>query len=168
MCDLYRQAISEDRAVVVSGRLSVREDEDPKLIVETVEPLLPDDASPDPASAKDTDKKASTEEKAPAEAGGAPLPEGQPSLSALAKAAPSRLYLRLNQEQMDETERLIRSAPGPVPVYLNFPDEQKTLLCSRDQWVQADIFLLEALNATLGQENVKLVEQDNKGLTRNP
>ena len=73
-----------------------------------VEPLLPDDASPDPAQAKDTDKKASTEEKAPAEAGGVPLPEGQLSLSALAKAAPSRLYLRLKREQMDETERLIR------------------------------------------------------------
>ncbi len=164
VCDLYRQTISEDRAVVVSGRLSVREDEDPKLIVETVEPLLPDDTSPDPSPAEDRARD-TREEKAPAEA---PLPEGQPSLSALAKAAPSRLYLRLKQEQMDETERLIRSAPGPVPVYLNFPDEQKTLLCSRDQWVQADIFLLEALNAALGQENVKLVEQDNKGLTRNP
>ena len=107
----------------------------------------------------------SPDEKAPPEESTLPepvvqtKPEEPPSLSALAKAAPSRLYLRLKREQMDEIGKLIRSSPGPVPVYLNIPDEKTTLLCPRDQWVHPDIFLLEALNTALGQENVKLVEQ---------
>ena len=36
----YGRAIQADEAVLVTGRLSIREEEDPKLLVDAIEPLV--------------------------------------------------------------------------------------------------------------------------------
>ena len=139
VCKQYRQLIGEDRAVVVSGRLSFREDEDPKLIAETVEPLAPDEH---PGGAE-TETAEEHKDEMP--------------LAGQAKMASQKLYLRLRWDQMDRAGQLLSASPGPVPVYLNFPEKKTTLLAPREQWVSPDIFLLETLRSSFGEENVRLV-----------
>ncbi len=134
VCELYRSLLAEDRAVIISGRLSVREDESPKLIAETVEPM-PQNAQPAPR----------TEEKR------------EPEIRAQAKNAGAKLYLRLHAGDYEKAGKIMRAYPGGVPVYLNFPDEGKTLLTPAEQWVSDSGEMIEALCRALGKENVRLV-----------
>lgn len=93
--------------VLLTGHLSVREEEDTKLLVDVVEPLVQ-----------------------------LPPPEEPMSDIERAKRSPVKLYLRMQRSQMDEVKEVLQRQPGKVPVYMNFPDEGITLPCPRDWWVR--------------------------------
>ncbi|MBQ8080622.1 MAG: DNA polymerase III subunit alpha, partial [Clostridia bacterium] len=131
--ELYAAQAQEDAPVIVSGRLSIREDEDPKLLVDAVEPLIR------PLQGETA--------KHPPEA----PPEPQPPKA--------KLYLRLNRAQQKRAEDILRRFPGGTPVYLNFPREQITLLAPQTLWVAAESDVLPALDSLLGTENVRLVQK---------
>jgi hypothetical protein len=56
------------------------------------------------------------------------------SPAALAKDAPVKLYLRLSRKQMPDCEGVLRKMHGDIPVYLNFPEENTTLLAPSEWW----------------------------------
>ena len=124
----YRSVLLGDSVVLFSGRLSVREDEAPKLILESARPLgqggaeMPaQGASPPP-----------------------PAPEKRPA---------HMLYLKLDRARFDRALSLLALTPGPIPVTLRLADENRTLRAPQNYSIRAD-FNRAALEELLGAENV--------------
>ena len=110
--------------------LSVREEEDTKLLVDVVEPLVQ-----------------------------LPPPEEPMSDIERAKRSPVKLYLRMQRSQMDEVKEVLQRQPGKVPVYMNFPDEGITLLAPRDWWCEDAEDMLATLMTTLPEKDMKVVDK---------
>ena len=127
----YSRSLSEDQAVLVTGRLSVREEEDIKLLADTVEPLEnPGQKAPDTR----TDAQ-------------------------IAKESKTKIYVRLKRSQMAEAQRLLAAMPGNIPVYFNLPEEGITLLCPRALWVKNARDAYSTLLYVVGDPDIKVVEK---------
>ena len=120
-----KDKLIEDTVVLVTGRLSAREDETPKLLIDTVYPLETDQetqsAAPNP--------KAEEPEK------------------------PKKLYLKLSRNQLDAVEFILETSPGTIPVYFYFPDEKKTFRAPMNLWVSDD-YDKDGLEGLLGAGSV--------------
>ena len=125
--------LTPDSAVVMTGKLSVREDEDIKLLLDTVRPLKGYGLNAPRRDAPSAEELAS-----PAE-----------------NAAPHRLYLKLRRAQMDDVLAVLRDTPGGIRVILYLEDEKKTLTTPVDYWVNEG-FDRRALIAMLGPDAVVL------------
>ena len=126
----YNKLLELDMPVLLTGHLSVREEEDTKLLVDVVEPLVQ-----------------------------LPPPEEPMSDSERAKRSPVKLYLRMQRSQMDEVKEVLQRQPGKVPVYMNFPDEGLTLLAPRDWWCEDAEDMLATLMTTLPEKDMKVVDK---------
>ena len=128
--ELYSKLLELDMPVLLTGHLSVREEEDTKLLVDVVEPLVQ-----------------------------LPPPEEPMSDIERAKRSPVKLYLRMQRSQMDEVKEVLQRQPGKVPVYMNFPDEGITLLAPRDWWCEDAEDMLATLMTTLPEKDMKVVDK---------
>lgn len=126
----YSKLLELDTPLLLTGQLSVREDEDTKLLVDVVEPLVQ-----------------------------LPPPEEPISDIERAKRSPVRLYLRMKREQMEQVRIVLQRQPGQVPVYMNFPDEGITLLAPRDWWCEDAEDMLATLMTTLPEKDMKVVDK---------
>ena len=126
----YSKLLELDMPVLLTGQLSVREEEDTKLLVDVVEPLVQ-----------------------------LPPPEEPMSDIERAKRSPVKLYLRMQRSQMDEVKEVLQRQPGKVPVYMNFPDEGITLLAPRDWWCEDAEDMLATLMTTLPEKDMKVVDK---------
>ena len=122
----YSQLLQEGAAVVVRGRLSVREDEDPKLICETVQP-------PDAAG--------TGARQAARSAGG--------RRTGLFLLCDSR-----TSPDFDRAGEVLAAFPGEQPVYLKFRDTGKTVLAPRELWTDVSAPVLAELRRILGEDCV--------------
>ena len=106
------EQLREDAAVVMTGKLSVREDEAPKLLLDRVAPL------------KDMD-----------------LLDKVPTRQSSRYAPPSRrpsgrkLYLKVTAETRPQVLAVLAQTPGNITVMLYMADEKKTYQAPRDYWV---------------------------------
>ncbi len=135
----YQSMLQEDEPVVIGGRISIREEESPKLIAETIVPMQ-DWARRDAAARK------------PA----AVMREPRKTDAQLAKDAEKKLFLRLKRGDLDRTMALLALHAGAVPVYMHIPEENTTLLAPREDWCDAGAETLRTLREELGAENVVL------------
>ncbi len=150
----YQGMIAVDDLVVLHGRLSIREEEAPKLLVEKLIPLEawhPEESAPAATRGQSTARPVPPPKRHASEA--PKLTDAQ-----AAAKAPRKLYLRLNRPQMDAASSTLSLYPGSVPVYLHLPAEKMTLLAPKTGWCDASDGCLNRLNALLGAENVKLLE----------
>ncbi len=150
----YQGMMAVDDLVVLHGRLSIREEEAPKLLVEKLIPLEawhPEESAPAAPMGSSTARPVPPPKRHASEA--PKLTDAQ-----AAAKAPRKLYLRLNRPQMDAASSTLSLYPGSVPVYLHLPAEKMTLLAPRTGWCDASDGCLNRLNALLGAENVKLLE----------
>ena len=150
----YQGMMAVDDLVVLHGRLSIREEEAPKLLVEK---LIPLEAWHSEESAPAVPMEQSTARPVPPPKRHASEAPKLTDAQAAAKA-PRKLYLRLNRPQMDAASSVLSLYPGSVPVYLHLPAEKMTLLAPKTGWCDASDGCLNRLNALLGAENVKLLE----------
>ena len=127
---------------MLSGRLSVREEEEPKLIVESI-CRIEDWQKKKEASAERKDVPAGTEGRTEARQ---------------AAEARKKLFLRLERKQMDRASALLALGAGEIPVYMHLPEEKITLLCPRDHWSDGSESSLRRLREELGEANVVLKE----------
>ncbi len=150
----YQGMMAVDDLVVLHGRLSIREEEAPKLLVEKLIPLEawhPEESAPAAPMGPSTARPVPPPKRHTSEA--PKLTDAQ-----AAAKAPRKLYLRLNRPQMDTASSALSLYPGSVPVYLHLPAEKMTLLAPKTGWCDASDGCLNRLNALLGAENVKLLE----------
>lgn len=131
--------LKEDEAVLINGRIDAREDEAPKLIVQSAAPLSEESVSA--LESKELAKK--------------PTLTGQ---QALAKAG-QRLYLRLPElsgEQFEQVKQFLAKQPGEIPVVLCLTSGGKPRLAPRSLWCAGNLQLMQNLRFLLGNENVIL------------
>ena len=150
----YQGMMAVDDLVVLHGRLSIREEEAPKLLVEKLIPLEawhPEESAPAAPMGQSTARPVPPPKRHTSEA--PKLTDAQ-----AAAKAPRKLYLRLSRPQMDAASSTLSLYPGSVPVYLHLPAEKMTLLAPKTGWCDASDGCLNRLNALLGAENVKLLE----------
>ena len=150
----YQGMMAVDDLVVLHGRLSIREEEAPKLLVEKLIPLEawhPEESAPAAPMGQSTARPVPPPKRHTSEA--PKLTDAQ-----AAAKAPRKLYLRLSRPQMDAASSALSLYPGSVPVYLHLPAEKMTLLAPKTGWCDASDGCLNRLNALLGAENVKLLE----------
>ena len=124
-----------DTAVVLAGRLSIREDEDPKLLLDTVEPLQTD--------AQLTQAGIVT-----------PEPSAPPAQQTLPG---SRLFLRLPDPSAIAMVRPVLSrSPGAVSVVLYIESTGAKLAAPKNLCVTPTQALLDQLSDMLGARSVVL------------
>ena len=123
--------LQTDEAVVMTGKLSVREDEDAKLLLERVAPLRGADAArPEPAYA----------------------PRWQ------SYGGQRKLYLKLSPEQRQEVLRILAETPGRIPVVLVEVDgegKKKAVQAPNQYWVDEG-YDFGALANLIGADSIVL------------
>ena len=160
----YQGMMAPDDLVVLTGRLSIREDESPKLLVESMDSL--EDWKPGQGQARPAQRTAPAPRPS---AGDAPRPAPAPAHRApeaprqtdaqLAAKASRKLYLRLKRADMDRAASLLALHPGSVPVYMHLPEEKITLLAPKLSWCDATDLCLRRLQSAYGADNVRLVSK---------
>lgn len=148
--ELYEQDLTVDAMVVLQGKLSVREEEPPKLLVDRVTPLS-EWKGEDPPPQR---RAAPAPTKAPA-----PPPSHVPDdpLVAQAKEVSAKLYLKLTEPQMEEVSGILWMFPGDTPVYFYLSETKKTLLAPREIWCAPSPECTAALAGMLGEDAVRMV-----------
>ena len=119
-----------ETAVLMQGRLSVREDEAPKLLLESVQPLKGAKPLPAPERAPRRERRS--------------VPSG-----------PRRLYLKLPAAQRDNVLQILRQTPGGICVMLYMADEKKTYQAPREYWVDEG-YDFGALANLIGADSIVL------------
>ena len=123
---LYSSLLREGEAVVVTGRLSTREDEEPKIICEKVtrpeELFSPEEAAGRSASGKRT---------------------------GLFLLCPG-----MEEPTTVKARELLAAFPGKTPVYFRFRDSGKMLLAPKELWADVSEPVLRKLRSVLGEDCV--------------
>lgn len=153
----YGGMLKTDELVILTGKLSIREEEETKLLVDSVALLKP--------SEEDKDRDLSLPGRNqpplndPEDLFPLPFHQTEPVLTdaQLAKQAPMKLYLRGTREQMEQMKPVLSGFPGPVPVYFHIPSERITLLTPRNLWCNGDETVQQELEGLLGMDNVRAV-----------
>ncbi len=140
----YTALTDVDRLVVLNGRLSYREDEAPKLILEEAHPL--DDMGSAPQQAGVYANKAKPQ---------------QEKEKTGAKAIKPGLYLKVPAPDAPawiSAQKYLAVFDGDTPVYVYFTESRQLTLAPRNLWVSLCAVLLRALKEELGEQNVAVVE----------
>ena len=128
----FSPRLAEGNTVVVYGRLSIREEEDPKIICENV--LLMEDAL-----------------KLPPDQGKQAGENG----AAKGKTRPG-VYLRLaarDDPLFERAQNLLSIFEGNTPVYVYFNDSKSLTLAPKNLWVDVNDTLMHELKEILGEQN---------------
>jgi len=165
----YQAMMAVDDLVVLCGKLSVREEEAPKLLVDKLVPLdmwenetkvtVPDEEGNRPHR-----PRVGTVDRVPAPSP-VPAPQHriprQPQLTDSQRAAnaPRKLFIQLDRTRMDEAAHMLSLHPGSIPVYLHIPAEKMTFLLPSLKWCDGSDACLQRLTAAFGEANVKIVEK---------
>lgn len=126
--DEHSQSIKEGSVVVVKGRVSIREDEAPKIICEHVRSAKDYKNTPHSGAKKSGDNRAG-----------------------LYLRVPSR-----ESHEYKRAKKIIDIFEGYTPVYFYFTDEKKLLLSPRSMYVQINKVMLRELKEQIGNENVSI------------
>ncbi len=132
-----RSLLRAGQVVVVSGKISAREDEEPRILVSNIE-----EAPPADAALSLTGKE---EQRTPS------LPK---------KINNPGLYLRVSSLEGGDWRRVkkvLRVFEGKTPVYLRLSDNGKLMRIPSELWITPEPILLEELQRILGSENVAKV-----------
>nr|MBR4281460.1 DNA polymerase III subunit alpha [Clostridia bacterium] len=161
----YQAMMSVDDLVVLSGKLSVREDEAPKLLVDSLVPLDQWEEKPKatvPDEPGNRRPRVSTLERVPAPSETrpprAPIPPRMTD-SQRAAAAQRKLFIQLERSRMEEAAHMLSLHPGSIPVYLHIPAEKMTFLMPSLQWCDGSEGCMNRLTSVFGEANVKIVEK---------
>ncbi len=149
--DLYQAMLTVDATVVLTGKLSIREEEAPKLLVDSVTKLDEwQGAQENQRLAPRAPQRQAAQHHTP--------PARTMTDAQCAREAARKLYLQLARERMNSAMAALALHPGSVPVYLHIPEEKMTLLAPKINWCDASAACLNRMEQLLGKDNVKLVE----------
>lgn len=151
-------ALGEDSFVVVDGRLSLRDDEPPKLIADMIYPLTEYKKGEEkprrytkPLEAKANHSK-SVESKPEGEKTEGQMTKGQ-------KIKGQKLYLKLEsyqEAQWEQIKAILGQYKGGTEVVLYLEKDRKKMKTQSNYWVTIQGNLLKALEELLGEGSVKI------------
>ncbi len=131
----YRNLIIEDNIVIVKGRISIKEEEQPKIICEEMKPLI----------------KIKNEVE-------------QPLINTVkeeTKPKSKKLYLKINKSINEDFKSsllaMLKFFGGRTPVYLYFEENKKVEIIDKKYWINLNEQVLEELKERLGESGVKVV-----------
>ena len=148
--------LTQDAPVVMAGKLSVREDESPKLLLDNVAPLDQLDtfeAGPRRRWGGGNGRLASDYGAPPLDDYGAPPPDS--GYDRRPARGNRKLYLKLTADTRQEALRILSETPGSICVMLYMADEKKTYQAPREYWVDEG-YDFGALANLIGADNVVL------------
>ena len=123
-----RSALQDNAVVVINGRVSVKEEENAKLVAEKITPI----------------------EEYSANEAAAPRPaQDKPARKGMYLKVPSR-----SCPQFAKVENLLSIFEGPLPVYIYFEDQKQLTLAPRNLWSMEHELLTCELKRILGDGNV--------------
>lgn len=123
------QYLYEDSIVIVVGKINLKEDEEPKIIADSIVPL--------------------TEEKV-----SMILSKKRPALRRQKK-----MYLKLRDRDtiiMKRIKQVLQKRKGTTPVYLYIESEKVKLLADKDLWVEIDEEVIDELKKIIGKDSIKV------------
>ncbi len=129
-----KACLLEDAIVVVSGRLSMHEEEEPKLILNRAETLEAYLQSERPAEKLVAQSEPTTQES-------------------------RKLYLKFclgKDYLLDRVKPILAAHSGAVPVCIHIEETKTTAMAPQELWVTPDDGLLKELGEILGKKNVVL------------
>ena len=143
--------LQQDAPVVMSGKLSIREEEAPKLLLDRIVPLADmEKIRLDSYPGENTGTFRARE----ASVNGQDISADGAHGSTPAKPA-RKLYLKLSAEKREEVLRILRTTPGGICVMMHMADEKKTYQAPGEYWV-SEGYDRGALTALLGEGSVVL------------
>ena len=151
LLEQYASLLQEGRVLQISAKLSLREEEDAKLLCDHIAPA----PSPD-SNVADIGKNVAQEPpqfRAP--------PPSAPEPARAAKSERHGLYLRVpsfTSEGFVRAQRVLEVFDGNTPVYVYCTESGKLSQASRGLWVSLNEPMLNELRRILGAENVALKE----------
>ena len=148
--------LQPDEAVILTGRLSIREDEEPKLLLDTVEPLL---TNAEYAEAKKNGPLSPVPGMKPVSRERAARPAAKaPETPADTPILPGKtLYLRLPSDSAIEMVKPVLAANrGELPVVLYIESTGAKLRAPQELFVRPTQKFLDRLSDMLGAKNVVL------------
>ncbi len=150
----YQGLLAADDVVVLQGKLSIREEEAPKLLVDRVTPL--DNWEPQAAQPGEAPRARRVPPPAHHKVTAPVLTDAQ-----LAAQSDKKLYVKLNRPQMNACMAALALHPGSIPVYLHLPEEKLTFLVPRLSWCDGSQRCVDRLSERFGKEQVKMVCKTN-------
>ena len=156
----YAHLLEVDELVIAEGKLSFREEEEPKILVDSLRRLDRTSASTHIKPVKETAAEVRSDlERARQARMEAATAQPKITDAQLARQAARKLYLLLpTRADMQLVKELCSSHPGDVPVYVKLQDEGIALLLTRENWCSADGPLLSAFRAKFGKDGVVIKE----------
>lgn len=144
--------LNQQEPVLMAGRLSIREDEAPKLLLDMVVPLrggreMLKDAPPE--SFENSQRALHKREER--------MPKEPPRVQKERKTSngPRKLYLKMNTDQREAVLSVLSETPGRICVILYMADEKKTYQAPRQYWVDEG-YDFGALANLIGADNIVL------------
>jgi len=150
----YQELLTRENIVIIKGKLSIREDEEPKIICDEVEPI-----NRLKATANHSIDGININPKSNLENINSNIENGR------LEKKNSKLYIKItkditgkkNGEWMKSTLSLLEFFRGKTPVYFYYPDEKKVKIAEQKYWVTPSSVLISELEERFGRDNVKLV-----------
>lgn len=137
MYESCRACLSEDRVICAEGRLSIREEEAPKLVVNALTPIEDALKTRPQKTEKPAEKKADV----------------------AAEQDTRKLYLKFSLGKdylLERIKPILASHSGPVKVCIHIEETKTTAIAPESLWVTPDESLLSELAVMLGEGNVVL------------
>lgn len=150
----YKHLLNENQILFVEGRLSVRDDEDPKIIclsASSPEALDNADFFLSSTATNDGTSEESSHSVQTAVSGG----------SSANSNKRKGVYLRVPSKdswELTKVQQYLDIFEGTEPVYILFEDTKKLTLAPRKMWVDFNLPLFQQLKVVLGEKNVARVQ----------
>ncbi len=145
----YKQYLIEDAAVIVSGKLSFKEEEEPKILCDTIAPLEHGAKRPKLQKQNDWQRRARTEKAHAA----------QKSETVVSSNSGKKLYLKFELGKdylLDRAKEILSENAGEIPVCIHIEETKMTAIAQKDLWQAESEETLSRLKDLLGEKNVVL------------
>ncbi|MBQ4105362.1 MAG: DNA polymerase III subunit alpha [Clostridia bacterium] len=149
----YGSVLYEGSVICVTGTISMREDEDPKILVNMVEKVEKSDNTTHTPSEQNVATNSQNIQEAPKNKSdniSEQIPDYRNAVG---------LYLKVDSKDsvlFEKARRLVDIFDGPTPVYFYLEQDKKLLKAPGELWVSLNDVLLSELRNQLGEDSVKL------------